>query len=228
MKTGSEKMNICGTIAIAMAVIGFAFCIYAILDTVKATGTGYYMYLNSGVFTRGGWDIICTLVIAVAVLCITIAAAVILHGSVYDMALFFLANGALTKYVRPDRILAPFTGGEALERSGVYVKYLDYAPAWILTIVFLLIISSAFDDMTEKTLKKHILKCVCASALMLALGYLINSAFELFLFAAGVSILLPVLKVSKTASKKVMVIPGGVFFICMIWKLYMATALYHM
>ena len=226
MKSSTKVVSKSDICIVSMALAAFILCAMAALDTVKATGTGFYMYLKTGSVSREGWDVICLIVILLSVLILAAIPALLMKGNITDASIVFLSNGALTVFVRPDRILAPFIGGEAAERIDIIFRYLKYLPVWIGAIVFILIVSQTAGDV--KDLNRIIMVCICVSALFMILGYIVNSAYELFLFASGYALLWPLVRITKESRKILYLVPGVVFFAAMIWKLYMALALYHM
>ncbi len=223
MKTGLQKLNKWDGIVLSFSALSFVFCVLTVLDTVRATGTGYFMFLGTGMLTRESWDIVCAVFILVLIFILVLAATYIMHGSLTDAAFFFIANGALTEYVRPDKILAPFTGGDVLDRYGVFFRIVDYLPMYLTGIIFLLLMLMAGDG--EKY-KGMVIKASAASGILITLSLIINNAFELFLFAAGYVLLFPLIALGAGKEKRAFVPASAVFFVCMIWRLYSAMALY--
>ncbi len=226
MKNDQVKNKKWEAVLIAMAAVSLAFGVLAVFDTVRATGTGYYMYLSSGLFTREGWDLICVALITLAMLLLVFIPTCIMQGRVADAALLFLANGALTQYVRPDKIIAPFTGGDVMDRYAILFRYRDYIPLWITVLACLIVIGLAGED--RRSYDSFVICCAGVSMLFLVMGYALNAAYELFVFASGYALVLPLSKSIARTEKKSFIIPAAVLFIGTVWRLYLAMAIYHM
>ena len=114
-------------------------------------------------------------------------------------------------------------GGDVLDRYGVFFRIVDYLPMYLTGIIFLLLMLMAGDG--EKY-KGMVIKASAASGILITLSLIINNAFELFLFAAGYVLLFPLIALGAGKEKRAFVPASAVFFVCMIWRLYSAMALY--
>ena len=224
MKKSIRKPNRWDTVFLLLFAVSFLFSALTVYDTVKATGTGYYIFLNTGLLARGAWDVLFTAFLVILILALVLCGTLLMHGGAADAAFFFMANGALTFYVRPDRIIAPFTGGDVLDRYGVFFRIMDYLPVWIAATVFIYLLSVSTEK--SSSFGFDIKKAAALSAALIVLSAIFNSAYELFLFAAGYALLLPLAGTCSEKEKRVLLFPAAVCFAGMIWRLYSVMALY--
>ena len=223
----SKKKNI-DIIVFLEALAAMAMAVLAIHDTNTATGAGYLLYISSGSMSRGAWNIILDLCIIAAMLVLIAVPAFILKTGLGSTSLFFLGACAFSSYLRPDRLLAPFMGGEIISRADARVAVISWLPAGIVCAAVLLTVFSVSEKNTVKI--PAITGAVSAACLVLSV---LTPASEIFLFAAGYFVAIPFLAADKckegTSDMLVLrLIPASVMFLCGIWRLFMVLSAYHM
>jgi hypothetical protein len=222
----SKKKNIDIIVCLeAMAVSVLA--VLAIHDTNTATGAGYSLFIRTGAFTRQGWDFMVDLVIILLITGLLAVPSLVFKTGLGNAAIFFLGTCAFSVYVRPDRLLAPFTGGTALEFAEKKDAFVSWVPTWLLASGILVLVFFS----RKKEVQKTVAVCAALSAVSAAAGFLIP-AFEIFLFGSGYFIAMPFLHMAPCGEDDDPVvsglIPGTVLCLCGIWRLIMVLSTYHM
>ncbi|MCR5739185.1 MAG: hypothetical protein K6G43_05160 [Lachnospiraceae bacterium] len=226
MKSLTDNKKIQTAIFCLAAAVIFVLVCLAVHDTATATGCGYYLFLQTGAFSRNVWDIAADAGMMAAILVLVLLPAALFRVKADDFAVFFLSGCALLQYVRPDRLITAFTG--ELEATGEEAVYylLSYMPVWVITAAVLYLLYS-FPGTEEKRSDKA---CVFAGISMLFMfaSILIPSFHEIFIFASGYCILLPMLPQIKGRKPEIRLVIGAVMFLGSLWRLYFVMAGYHM
>ncbi|MBO4608958.1 MAG: hypothetical protein J5696_03715 [Lachnospiraceae bacterium] len=222
----SKKKNIDIIVCLeAMAVSVLA--VFAVHDTNTATGAGYSLFIGTGAFTRRGWDFMVDLVIILLIAGLLAVPSLIFKTGLGNAAMFFLGTCAFAVYVRPDRLLAPFTGGAALEFSEKKDAFVSWIPTWLLAVGILVLV---FFSRKKEEIKTALI-CAVLSAVCAVLGF-ITSAFEIFLFGSGYFVAMPFIRMAPVGEDDDPVvyglIPGSILFLCGTWRLIMVLSTYHM
>ena len=223
----SKKKNI-DIITCLEALAVFALAVLSIHDTNTATGAGYLLFLKSGALTRDAWNIILDLALVIMMIALLCVPALMLKAEPGSIPVFFLSACAFSVYLRPDRLIAPFLGGDVLSSGQIRTAIATWIPVWsVCAAVEILIFLSS-----EKEIIKLSLITAAVSMLCLIAGAF-TPAFEIFLFASGCVICLPFLKLpigERDGADPVIfrLIPGTVLFLCGAWRLFMVLSTYHM
>lgn len=218
-----EKKGI--LIVAAEAVIIFIMAVLAVHDTNTATGTGYLLYLQLEGLTREGWELVVD-----AWICLLMVLAVVIPSMAYktgygEAGLFFMAGTALLDLVRPDRLLTPFAGGEAVARSEAIYSLLSYLPAWMLTAVLIYALYHLPDTGEKETDSAEL--CACISMVFMLLSVIFTRFFEICMFLSGYVLLMPAARQIPKIKQGGRILVGTILFLCCLWKLYMIMAQYH-
>ena len=223
----TKKKNIDFIICLeAMAV--FVRAVLAMHDTNTATGAGYSLFIATGALSREAWDILVDLGLVVLMIVLLLIPMLILKADPGSTALFFLGASAFSVYLRPDRFLAPFTGGSVLSFEDRKWALIAYIPSWMICAGILLLVCS----LRKGAMRKVITVCTLASV-SCALAGSVTPAFEIFLFASGYFITMPFIRIASedetgTDPLTFRFIPGTVMFLCGVWRLIMVLSTYHM
>ena len=195
----------------------------AIHNTVTATGAGYLLFLKTGVLSRTGWDITVDAFVFILSLALVLIPVLIRKAGIKDAFLFLMAVISLCALVRPDILLTSFMGREGLEAGKALFDLLTYLPT--LSVALLLTAGIIFVfNLGDEGVKKHFVGGVFA-VLFLLLSVLITSFYEIFLFAAGYTVLLPMIgRVSKIKYGTGLL--SVVLFAASVWKLYFVLITY--
>ena len=221
----SEKKKRIPLTAIESAVIS-VIAVLAIHDTNTATGAGYLLYLQMGGLSRTGWDLIVDAwVVLLMVLCAFVPSILFKTGR-KGQGVFFLAGTALLELVRPDRLLAPFSGGEAITRDAAVYSLLSFLPAWMM-IGLAVYILYRLPGTSEKE-SDHAGLCACASMILMFISVIFTSFFEICMFASGYILLVPAARQIPKIKYSGQTVLGTVLFLGSLWRLYLIMATYHM
>ena len=206
----------------------FVLVLFALHVTNTSTGAGYLLYIRSGVLSRSAWDMILELILILLMLVLLIVPSLIIKADPGSIALFFLSVCGFTAYLRPDRLLAPFTGGEIMSRGDIVNSVFSILPVWIVCGSFQLLL---FADAKGRELKLLTIMALISVGCLI-IGAL-TPAFEIFLFASGYFLNLPVLEAGKrqgiTSDPIVSgLIPGTVLCLRSVWRLLLVLSTYHM
>ncbi len=210
----------------ALAVLVMA--VLAVHDTNTATGAGYLLYITSGALTRNVWNIILDLFIILMMLVFVAIPVKILRADFGGAALFFLGVSAFAIYLRPDRLLAPFMGGEILSFADAKAAIVSWIPLWIICASVVVMIYA--DPEKEKPKFPVIASALSILSLILSL---ITPASEIFMFVSGYFVAMPFLTMGRKEEKEsdplvFRLIPASVFFLSAVWRLVMVLSTYHM
>ncbi len=213
-----QKAVIC-----AEGLIVTILALFAIHDTVTATGAGYLLFLKSGLLSRTVWDIMVDALVAVITFALILIPVRIYKAGITEAVIFYLAGVSLAMLVRPDILITSFTGREAVGVAASADALLSYLPLFCIAIVFTVMICFTSDE--KESVKKYVWYAAFA-AIFIASSVILSSFREIFVFAAGYTVLLP--SVKKTGSLKEHVLPLSiVLFAASAWKLYFILATYH-
>ncbi|MBR7090156.1 MAG: hypothetical protein IKI46_06700 [Lachnospiraceae bacterium] len=223
----SKKRNI-DIILCLEALIVFALSVLAVHDTNTSAGAGYSLFIRTGALSREGWNVIVDLALVILMIVLLIVPSLVLKSGLGSSALFFLAVSAFSFYARPDRLIAPFTGGTILSLYDKRNAFVTWFPTWIICAGILMLVFFS----RKKEEYGTVLVCAALSAASVLLGF-ITPAFEGFLFAAGYFIAMPFLRLPPTGEKDDApviygLVPGTVLFLCGAWKLIFVLSTYHM
>lgn len=223
----SKKRNI-DIILCLEALVVFALAVLAVHDTNTSAGAGYSLFIRSGVLSREGWNVIVDLVLVILMIALLVIPSIALKSGFGSSALFFLGVSAFSVYARPDRLIAPFTGGTILSLYEKWNALVTWFPTWIVCAGILMLV---FFSRKEGEYKAALV-CAALSAVSVLLGF-ITPAFESFLFMAGYFIAMPFLRLSPAGEKDEApviygLVPGTVLFLCGAWRLIFVLSTYHM
>lgn len=210
----------------AMAV--FVLAALAVHDTNTATGAGYSLFIATGALSRETWNVLTDLVLVILMIALLLIPKFILKADLGSSALFFLGASAFSVYLRPDRFIAPFTGGDVLGFEDKRWAVIGYIPTWMICAGILLLVFCS----RKGPVRKVIIICTSVSVLCVIAG-LITPAFEIFIFVSGYFITMPFIRIASEdeacADPAVFrLVPGTVMCLCGVWRLIMVLSTYHM
>ena len=213
-----QKLVICVACFIVMIT-----ALFAIHDTVTATGAGYLFYLKTGVLSRSAWDIIADILVIVPSTLMLLVPAMICKPGIDVTALFFMANVSLTYLVRPDVLITSFMGREGIGITASVHELLLYLPTLLIAFAVVTFIRIASDEEDMLSLKK-----VCyflIPAFFLIMSVTMSFMYEVFVFCAGYCVLLPIAARLRHIKEGKMIL-GAVLFVSALWRLYFVLATY--
>ena len=211
--------------ALEAAVIS-VLAVLAIHDTNTAAGAGYLLYLQMGGLSRMGWDLIVDAwIVLLTVLC-TFVPSILFKTGYKGQGVFFLAGTALLELIRPDRLLAPFSGGEAITRDAAVYSLLSFLPVWMMIAVAVYILYR-LPGTSEKE-SDHAGLCACASMVLMFVSVIFPVLFEICIFASGYILLVPAARQIPKMKYSGQTFLGTVLFLGSFWRLYQIMATYHM
>lgn len=196
--------------------------LFAIHDTVTATGAGYFLFLKSGLLSRTAWDILTDALVVIISCVLIVLPALIYKAGIKTAIIFYMAVISLNILVRPDVLITSFTGREAIGPADSFNALLSYLPTICLAISFTMLICFLSDE--KNSVAKYVWYAA-AAAIFLAASVVISSFREILVFAAGYAVILP--SVKKIESEDHTLPVSLVLFAASVWKLYFVLATYH-
>jgi hypothetical protein len=212
-------------IVTAEAVLVFILAVLTVHDTNTATGTGYLLYLEMEGLSREGWEVVVDAWVCLLVVLAAIIPSILYKTDHNGTGLFFMAGTSLLFLVRPDRLLTPFAGGEAIARSEAIYSLLSYLPAWMMTAVIIYALYHLPDTSEKESDSAEI--CACVSIVFMFLAVIFTRFFEILMFISGYVLLVPMARQIPKVKQGGRILAGTIFFLCSVWKLYSIMAGYH-
>ena len=208
-----------------MAVFVFLFAVLAIHDAVVATGTGYYFNLTTGTLSRSIWNYIVDLALAAVIAIAALLPAIIMKSEPSDVALFFLANVAVSVYIRPDTILQGFLGNYVPSPQDSVNSLWEVMPLWF---ILFFVVFMVYSLLAQKSSYRLAIICVAVSVLFFLLAILLPVYRHYFLWLMAYVLLISLLKQFPALDVSGKLSLGFVFFLCGVWRLYLVMATYHL
>ncbi len=202
----------------------FVLAVLALHDAGTATGTGYYLQLKTGMFTRETWDIIADGTVIILAVLLSVIPALVLGGKLTDVSLFALANIALTPLIRPDKLVTLLFGDRAVTFDEAYGELLAVLPSLILVLAMMLAVGVYENGIAGA---KFIYLYTVVSAVLIIAGLMIPAASDICLFLSGYILLLPVIRYSLKKYEGSGVL-SSILFLAGIWRMVSVMFAYHM
>ncbi len=206
---------------IAMYIL-FALAVLAAHDAGTATGTGFYMQLKTGALSREAWDVIVDAVLVILTLVCVCIPAIRFRSDMTSVSLFVMAGISLIPLVRPDRLVTVLMGDGTGSFEQALQGLLSNLPLMIITYALVYALQS--EDAEHP---RFIRVCGLVAAVLCTLSLTLAVLSDVFLFFAGYTILLPVLK-GAVGNFKGRGLMAAVFFLGGMWKMISILFAYHM
>ena len=195
----------------------------AIHNTVTATGAGYLLFLKTGALSRTGWDIAVDAFVLILACALIILPVLLNKAWINDGFILLMSVVSLCYLVRPDILLTSFMGREGIETGKAVFDLLTYLPTLLVAVVF--VAGIVFASETDAERVKHQIICGVIAVLFLLFSVLLTSFHEIFMFAAGYTILLTITgRAGKI--KYGVALMSTVLFAASVWRLYFVLITY--